>query len=149
MDDIFEQILSAPSWGDNVGSLGMERMDSIHRVQPTLVMGGSIDNQRSSLYATSDEEFDLNFKNGLGMLRPATKSQIGTSWKEPFVENILPMSSNTGVLANNTGFPSPNDAILHNMHLGKRTREGEDLLDATDMVSPDLTFLITVSYEFY
>ena len=143
MDDIFEQMLSAPTWGDTVGSLAMEsigtlqRMDSIHRVQPTLVMSGSTDNDGLSLYANSEEEFDPSFKHGLGIIRSSGKPQTPTSWKEPFIESMLPMSSNTGVLANTNGFSSPNDVILHNMHLGKRSRDGEDFMNTTDMVSPD------------
>ena len=141
MEDIFEQMLSNPSWGDTSGSMAMDsigtlqRMDSIHRIQPTPGMGGVMDNQRSSLYIASQEDLDLNFKNELGMIRPPSKPQISTSWKEPTVDSMPPLTSSIGLFANSSAFPFPNDAILHNVHLGKRTREGEDAMKALDMVS--------------
>lgn len=145
MDEIFEQMLSASSWGDGVGgmpidSLGaLQSLSKMGSIMPTAAhLLGTMENQGLPSHENSvfnDHEDHLQINNARALSRRSSSiesglelpsfrqslqssSLMGGSWQEPFVESVLSQDKPGS-------FPSSGDGIPDDLHLVKRMR-GDD-----------------------
>lgn len=167
MDEIFEQMLSASSWGDGVGgmpidSLGaLQSLSKMGSMMPTAAhLIGTMENQGLSSQEHQDDVFNahedhLQLNSGRALLRSSSTesglegpssyrqslqspSLMGGSWQEPFMGSVPLSQGKPGP------FPPSGDGMSNDLHLGKRTRGDEETMN-TSMVSgisgPAISFM--------
>eukprot|EP00250_Pteridium_aquilinum_P014292 c21896_g1_i2 orf=191-1471(-) len=153
MDEIFEQMLSASSWGDGVGgmamdSLALQSLSKMGSVMPSAAhLIGAMENQglssqehQDTLFNTHQDHLQLSNARGLSRRSPMENSGlegpsyqqssqlpslIGGPWREPFMGSVPPLPLNQGKPG---PFPPSGDGMSNDLHLGKRIRGDEDTM---------------------
>lgn len=155
MDEIFEQMLSASSWGDGgmtMDSLGaLQSLSKMGSMMPTAAhLIGAMENQglpsqehQDTLFDAHQDHLQLNNSRGLSRRLPSMDSGLegpsyrqssqspnlmGGSWREPFMGSVPPLPLSQGKPG---PFPPSGDGMSNDLNLGKRMRDDDDTMKTT------------------